>query len=81
MQSSIHPKFEEIEITCSCGNVFKTHSTHKDQSLKIDICNACHPFYTGKQKIIDTEGRVDMYMRRYGLAQPDSKANNDDANS
>ena len=80
MQSSIHPKFEEIEVTCSCGNVFRTYSTHKDQALKIDICNACHPFYTGKQKIIDTEGRVDMYMRRYGLAQPQNQANNDDEN-
>ncbi|MBN1295221.1 50S ribosomal protein L31 [bacterium] len=65
MKKGIHPKYEETSITCSCGNVIKTRSTIKD--LKIEICSGCHPFYTGKQKMLDTTGRVEKFKRKYGL--------------
>jgi large subunit ribosomal protein L31 len=65
MKQKIHPTYKEITVTCSCGNSFITCSTiNKD--LPIEICSACHPFYTGQQKIIDTAGRVDKFRRRYG---------------
>ena len=65
MKQKTHPSYKEITVTCSCGNNFTTCSTnHKD--LQIEICSACHPFYTGQQKIIDTAGRVDKFRRRYG---------------
>ena len=65
MKKDIHPQFNEIEVSCSCGNNFKTFSTLKD-SLSIEICSECHPFYTGQQKMIDTEGRVDGFMKKFG---------------
>jgi large subunit ribosomal protein L31 len=65
MKSDIHPDYNEIEVTCSCGNVFKTKSTMK-KALHIEVCSACHPFYTGKQKIIDTAGRVEKFNKKYG---------------
>lgn len=65
MKSDIHPKYAEIDVTCSCGNVFKTKST-LGRSLHVEVCAACHPFYTGKQKIIDTAGRVDKFTKKYG---------------
>ena len=65
MKSKIHPDYNEIEVTCSCGSVFKTMSTMK-KALHIEVCSACHPFYTGKQKIIDTAGRVEKFNRKYG---------------
>ncbi|MGH6635845.1 MAG: 50S ribosomal protein L31 [Gammaproteobacteria bacterium] len=64
MKSDIHPRYEEITVTCSCGNTFKTRSTLA-KDLHIDVCSACHPFYTGKQKIVDTAGRVDKFRRKY----------------
>jgi len=65
MKENIHPEYQEITATCSCGNVIKTKSTLcKDISL--DICSACHPFYTGKQKAIDTGGRIDRFNKRFG---------------
>jgi len=64
MQADIHPKYSEITVTCSCGNVFTTKST-SNKDLQLDVCSACHPFYTGKQKIIDTAGRIDKFRRRY----------------
>ncbi len=66
MKSDIHPKYGEITVTCSCGNVFKTGST-LGRDLHIDVCSSCHPFYTGKQKLVDTAGRVDKFRRKYGL--------------
>ncbi|OQW93213.1 MAG: 50S ribosomal protein L31 [Beggiatoa sp. IS2] len=64
MQPNIHPSYNEINVTCSCGNTFKTRSTiNKD--LHLEVCSACHPFYTGKQKIVDTAGRVDKFHRKY----------------
>jgi large subunit ribosomal protein L31 len=64
MKTEIHPKYVEADVTCSCGNTFTTRST-KPQ-LHVELCNACHPFYTGKQKLVDTGGRVERFERRYG---------------
>jgi large subunit ribosomal protein L31 len=66
MKSDIHPDYNEIEVSCSCGNTFTTHSTMK-KALHIEVCSQCHPFYTGKQKIIDTAGRVEKFNRKYGV--------------
>jgi large subunit ribosomal protein L31 len=63
MKEKIHPKYETSTFTCSCGNVIETRSTIK--SRHIDICNECHPFYTGKQKLIDSAGRVERFRKRY----------------
>lgn len=63
MKEQLHPRYYRCEVTCSCGNVFFTRSTK--QALKIEICSECHPFFTGKQKIIDSAGRVEKYNRRY----------------
>jgi len=65
MKAEIHPKYEEITATCSCGNVIKTRSTKCDD-LHLDVCSQCHPFYTGKQKIVDTAGRIDRFNKRFG---------------
>ncbi|OUD12582.1 50S ribosomal protein L31 [Thioflexithrix psekupsensis] len=64
MKPDIHPNYTEITVTCSCGNVFKTRST-SGKDMHIDVCSACHPFYTGQQKIVDTAGRVDKFRRKY----------------
>lgn len=66
MKSDIHPEYKEIEVTCSCGNTFKTQST-LGKPLHVEVCSACHPFYTGKQKIIDTAGRVEKFNKKYGV--------------
>ena len=65
MKPDIHPEYREITVTCSCGNSFKTQSTLSNDELKPDVCADCHPFYTGKQKISDTAGRVERFRRRY----------------
>jgi len=65
MQHNIQPKYNTINATCSCGNTFKIGSV-LGQDLQLDICSACHPFYTGNQKIVDTEGRVDSFAKRFG---------------
>ncbi len=65
MKADIHPKYETISVTCSCGNAFETRSTRGGE-LHLDVCSNCHPFYTGKQKILDTAGRVDKFRRKYG---------------
>jgi large subunit ribosomal protein L31 len=67
MKSDIHPAYQEIKVTCSCGNSFKTRSTSGDKDLHIDVCSECHPYYTGQQKILDTAGRVDKFRRKYGM--------------
>ena len=64
MQDGIHPSYHETVATCGCGNTFKTRSTKKD--LRVDICAACHPFFTGKLKYIDTAGRIEKFSKRYG---------------
>ena len=65
MKADIHPGYEEITVTCSCGSTFKTRST-AGRDLTIEVCSQCHPFYTGKQKLLDTEGRVDKFHQKYG---------------
>ena len=64
MKAAIHPDYTEITVTCSCGNTFKTRST-LGHDLQVDVCSNCHPFYTGKQKIVDTAGRVDKFRKKY----------------
>ena len=63
MKADIHPKYEEAKAVCACGESFTTKSTKK--SIHVDICSACHPFFTGKQKIVDTEGRVEKFRKKY----------------
>ncbi len=65
MKADIHPDYTDIKVVCSCGNEFATRST-MGKDLHIEVCSACHPFYTGKQKIMDTAGRVDKFRKRYG---------------
>lgn len=65
MKADIHPKYEEITATCGCGNVIKTKST-LCKDIHLDVCSACHPFYTGKQKTADTGGRIDRFNKRFG---------------
>jgi large subunit ribosomal protein L31 len=65
MKESIHPKYERTTITCACGNVIETGSTAKD--IKVEICSACHPFFTGKQKLVDTAGRIERFRRKYNI--------------
>jgi large subunit ribosomal protein L31 len=65
MKPNIHPEYAEIKVVCSCGNAFSTRST-LGKELHIEVCSQCHPFYTGKQKIVDTGGRVDKFRRKYG---------------
>ncbi|HKL49504.1 MAG TPA: 50S ribosomal protein L31 [Desulfuromonadales bacterium] len=65
MKEGIHPKYDEATFTCSCGNVITTRST-KEGNTNLDVCSACHPFYTGKQKLLDTAGRVERFRRKYG---------------
>jgi large subunit ribosomal protein L31 len=68
MKAAIHPDYAEINVICSCGNSFKTRST-VGHDLQVEVCSSCHPFYTGKQKILDTAGRVDKFRKKYsGIA-------------
>jgi len=63
MKAGIHPAYEEVNVTCACGNSFKTRSTHKGD-IRVEICSNCHPFFTGRQKLVDTEGRVDRFQKK-----------------
>lgn len=65
MKKDIHPRYEDAVIRCVCGAVYKTRSTVKE--IHVEICSACHPFYTGKQKLVDTAGRVDRFKRKYKM--------------
>ena len=65
MKEAIHPNYQEVEARCACGNTFKTRSTKPE--LHLEICSACHPFFTGRQKLIDTEGRVERFNKKFGL--------------
>jgi len=67
MKAGIHPDYKEITVTCTCGNTFPTRSTI-GQDLQVEVCSNCHPFYTGKQKIVDTGGRVDKFRKKYATA-------------
>ena len=66
MKVGIHPDYSDIKVACSCGNEFSTRSTMAKDDLHVEVCSSCHPFYTGKQKMLDTAGRVDKFRRKYG---------------
>ena len=68
MKADIHPKYNDVTINCSCGNSFVTRSTVGKETMTVEVCSECHPFYTGKQKIVDTAGRVERFRRRYAKA-------------
>ncbi len=72
MKADIHPDYQISKVTCSCGNSFETRSTKGD--IHVEICSSCHPFYTGKQKIVDTEGRVERFYKRYGKKPAETAA-------
>ncbi len=71
MREGIHPKYQTANVHCACGNEFQTESVKPE--IRVEICSNCHPFYTGKQKIVDTEGRVEKFLQRYGKMQPKQK--------
>ena len=66
MKEGIHPKYEKATVTCACGNSFETRSTQSE--IRVEVCNKCHPFYTGRQKLVDSGGRVDRFKKRFNLA-------------
>ncbi len=74
MKAGIHPNYHEITVTCSCGSTFKTNSTMGKDTLSVEVCSQCHPFYTGKQKIVDTAGRVEKFRQRYGMKSDSTAA-------
>ncbi len=67
MKDGIHPKYDKCTVTCACGNTFETRSTSPE--IRVEVCNSCHPFYTGKQKLVDTGGRVDRFKKRFNLSE------------
>lgn len=75
MKKEIHPKYGKSIITCACGNSFETGSTK--ENIKVDVCSACHPFFTGKQKMFDSAGRVEKFNRRYNLEQDTDDSDNE----
>jgi large subunit ribosomal protein L31 len=78
LKPGIHPKYHDVEARCACGNTFKTRSTKPE--LHLEICNMCHPFFTGRQKLIDTEGRVERFTKRFGTQTIEGKKKQDTAN-
>lgn len=66
MNNEIQPEYTEVKVTCSCGNAFTTKSTMPKETFSIEVCSECHPFYTGKQKIVDSAGRVDRFNQKFG---------------
>jgi large subunit ribosomal protein L31 len=66
MKPEIHPTYETVKVACSCGNSFDTRSTLSGDTMTVEVCSECHPFYTGKQKLLDTAGRVDKFKQKYG---------------
>jgi len=68
MKAAIHPDYHEVLVHCACGHTFNTRSTIKGNRINVEICSSCHPFFTGKQKLIDTAGRVERFQRKYGTA-------------
>lgn len=69
MKQGIHPDYNVTEVTCTCGNTFTTRSTATSGSIHADVCSACHPFYTGQQKVVDTGGRIDKFKQRFGMTR------------
>jgi large subunit ribosomal protein L31 len=72
MKKGIHPNYHDVTIVCACGNTFKTRSTYKSDVLHVEICSNCHPFFTGKQKLVDTGGRVERFQKKYAARKPAS---------
>jgi large subunit ribosomal protein L31 len=68
MKAGIHPQYDEVNVICACGNTFRTRSTHKGD-IRVEICSNCHPFFTGRQRVVDTEGRVDRFQKKYQKAR------------
>ena len=66
MKADTHPKYNDVSVKCSCGNAFTTRSTYGKGDMSIDVCSECHPFYTGKQKILDSAGQIDKFNKRFG---------------
>ncbi len=73
MKAGIHPDYHEVTVACACGNSFKTRSTIRGEAIRLEICAACHPYFTGKMKLVDTAGRVERFRRKYG-ATPQATA-------
>jgi len=73
MKTAIHPAYNEANVICACGNVFRTRTTHKGD-IRVEICSSCHPFFTGRQKLIDTAGRVDRFEKKYKATRGAKKA-------
>ena len=73
MKAGIYPAYEEVGVICACGNQFKTRSSHKGD-IRVEICSNCHPFFTGRQKLLDTAGRVDRFERKYKKFRADKAA-------
>ncbi|HLL67266.1 MAG TPA: 50S ribosomal protein L31 [Micromonosporaceae bacterium] len=69
MKPEIHPQYQETNVTCSCGNTFTTRSTAKNGTIHVETCSVCHPFYTGKQRVLDTAGRVAKFQQKYAKVQ------------
>ena len=74
MKAGIHPDYHDVTVHCACGHTFKTRSTIKGELLRVEICSSCHPFFTGKQKLLDTAGRVERFQRKYAKAAETAKA-------
>ncbi len=75
MKKDIHPNYHEVTVVCACGQTFKTRSTYKNDVLHVEICSSCHPFFTGKQKLVDSAGRVERFQKKYGhLRKPQAPA-------
>jgi len=66
MRPDIHPNYHDVSVTCSCGNTFDTRSTYAKDALSIEVCSQCHPFFTGKQKVLDSAGQIDKFNKRFG---------------
>lgn len=66
MKPEIHPAYQAVDVTCSCGNTFTTGSTYGKDKMQIDVCSECHPFYTGKQKVLDSAGQIEKFNKRFG---------------
>jgi len=74
MKEGIHPEYHKVLVSCACGNKFETHSTKPD--IRLELCSACHPFFTGKQKLVDTAGRIERFNRRYGMNKTENSTQN-----
>ncbi len=72
MKTNIHPSYTDVKVVCSCGHAFTTRSTLGREQLQLEVCSECHPFYTGKQKMVDTAGRVDRFRQKYGIKNDDA---------